>query len=177
MKRTTSSLQLQITLLLTFFLTSLSVAQTGVGIGTTNPSESLDVVGNIELSGALMPNNVAGNANQLLLSSGANAAPVWGLELLNTTQTTRMGKFFSGPFNITSTALQLTLTDPNCTVTSTCALTWINLQPGGPPGPAGPDWEELSYTVTAQAGQWMIYIKNNTGYSISNIQFSFMAFY
>lgn len=163
--------------ILTLLLLTSTVLSAQVGIGTTSPTETLDVVGNVKFSGALMPNNVAGNAKQLLLSEGIGTPPSWGLQLLNTTQTTKLGKYFSGLFSIPGTSLTLTLTDPNCIPSSTCSLTWINLTPSGPPGPTGPDWEELSVTITAQAGQWIFYIKNNTGYSLSNMQFSFFAAY
>ena len=148
-----------------------------VGIGTTTPSESLDVIGNIEYTGALMPNNTPGNANEILLSGGVNSPSVWGPELLNTSQTTEIGKFYSGLFDISSNSLILTLTDPNCKISSTCTLTWIGLTPGGPPGPSGPNWGELSTTITAHDGYWIFYIKNNTGYTMTNMQFSFFAAY
>lgn len=45
--------------------------------GPTNPTEKLDVGGNIKFSGALMPSNSAGTAGQFLLSGGAGTAPVW----------------------------------------------------------------------------------------------------
>lgn len=48
-----------------------------VGIGSTAPSERLDVTGNVRFSGALMPNNAAGTAGQVLTSAGAGAAPTW----------------------------------------------------------------------------------------------------
>ena len=48
-----------------------------VGIGNTAPGEKLDVTGNIKFSGALMPNNTAGTAGQLLQSAGAGVSPVW----------------------------------------------------------------------------------------------------
>jgi|GEM_PF-4480384 hypothetical protein len=47
------------------------------GIGTDNPTEKLDVDGNIKFSGSLMPGNLSGTAGQVLTSSGAGAAPVW----------------------------------------------------------------------------------------------------
>lgn len=49
----------------------------GVGINNTSPTEALDVTGNIRVSGALMPNNSAGTAGQVLTSAGAGIAPTW----------------------------------------------------------------------------------------------------
>lgn len=49
----------------------------GVGVNNTNPTEALDVNGNIRVSGALMPNNTAGTAGQVLTSAGAGVAPTW----------------------------------------------------------------------------------------------------
>ena len=54
---------------------TLLIAQ--VGIGTTEPSETLDVVGNIKFSGALMPNNDAGSSNNFLKSKGGGVNPSW----------------------------------------------------------------------------------------------------
>jgi Repeat of unknown function (DUF5907) len=48
-----------------------------LGLGTSTPSEKLDVTGNIKFSGALMPNNSAGTVGQVLTSTGAGTAPVW----------------------------------------------------------------------------------------------------
>ncbi len=50
---------------------------TNVGIGKTNPSEKLDVAGNVRFSGALMPNNLPGTSGQILISQGAGVAPIW----------------------------------------------------------------------------------------------------
>jgi hypothetical protein len=49
-----------------------------VGVGTTTPNERLDVSGNLQFSGALMPGGNAGSSGQLLRSSGAGSAPTWG---------------------------------------------------------------------------------------------------
>lgn len=58
--------------------TLLNVSNSGrVGIGNATPSEKLDVTGNIRFSGALMPNNTAGTAGQVLTSAGAGAVPTW----------------------------------------------------------------------------------------------------
>ncbi len=48
-----------------------------VGIGVASPSEALDVSGNIQFSGALMPGGNAGAAGQVLVSQGVGNAPVW----------------------------------------------------------------------------------------------------
>jgi hypothetical protein len=48
-----------------------------VGINSNNPSEKLDVVGNIKFSGALMPNNTAGTSGAFLQSAGAGIPPTW----------------------------------------------------------------------------------------------------
>jgi hypothetical protein len=48
-----------------------------VGIGTSLPTEALDVNGNLKWSGALMPNNNAGTSGAILRSNGAGTAPSW----------------------------------------------------------------------------------------------------
>ncbi len=48
-----------------------------VGIGVANPSEALDVSGNMQFSGALMPGGNAGTAGFVLMSQGAGNSPVW----------------------------------------------------------------------------------------------------
>ena len=48
-----------------------------VGIGTTNPTQALDVVGNFQLSGAFMPGGDAGTSGYYLQSQGSGSAPVW----------------------------------------------------------------------------------------------------
>ncbi|MEJ7588613.1 MAG: hypothetical protein WKI04_13715 [Ferruginibacter sp.] len=48
-----------------------------VGIGTINPTQKLDIAGNLRVSGAFMPNNLAGVPGYLLQSNGAGVAPSW----------------------------------------------------------------------------------------------------
>ena len=48
-----------------------------VGIGVAAPSEVLDINGNIQFSGALMPGGNAGNSGQILVSQGAGMPPQW----------------------------------------------------------------------------------------------------
>lgn len=57
---------------------ALTVLKNGnVGIGNTNPTEKLDITGNLKFSGALMPNNLPGTAGQVLTSAGPGLPPTW----------------------------------------------------------------------------------------------------
>ncbi len=56
-----------------------------VGIGLNNPSQKLDVSGNINFSGALMPAGNAGTIGQFLQSQGANTPPIWTTLSISTT--------------------------------------------------------------------------------------------
>lgn len=47
------------------------------GVNVASPSEKLEVAGNVRYSGALMPNNSAGTAGQLLASGGASGPNTW----------------------------------------------------------------------------------------------------
>jgi hypothetical protein len=58
------------------FLFSIA-ANAQVGIGTATPAQKLDVVGNVQFSGALMPGATAGTSGQVLTSSGAASSPTW----------------------------------------------------------------------------------------------------
>jgi hypothetical protein len=60
------------------FSSNFSFTGGNLGINTSvAPTEKLDVVGNVKFSGALMPNNSAGTAGQVLTSAGAGVAPTW----------------------------------------------------------------------------------------------------
>lgn len=48
-----------------------------VGIGSTSPSEILDITGNLKLNGAFMPGNTAGTSGYVLTSAGAGVSPTW----------------------------------------------------------------------------------------------------
>ena len=54
-----------------------TISTGNIGIGTTSPSEKLDVAGAVKFSGALMPNNTAGTSGQVLTSAGSGNAPTW----------------------------------------------------------------------------------------------------
>ncbi|GHM99733.1 hypothetical protein WSM22_12230 [Cytophagales bacterium WSM2-2] len=48
-----------------------------VGLNLASPAQPLDVSGNVQFSGALMPGSSAGTAGQILTSQGAGTAPTW----------------------------------------------------------------------------------------------------
>jgi hypothetical protein len=50
---------------------------TNVGIGTATPAQKLDVSGNVQFSGALMPAGNAGASGQILTSQGPGLPPTW----------------------------------------------------------------------------------------------------
>jgi hypothetical protein len=87
------------------------------GIGTVLPTEKLDVAGSVKFSGALLPNNLAGTAGQVLKSAGIGTPPVWGPQM---TGITAIEKWYLGPqtFNA-ATTYQFTITGvTGCTTAS-----------------------------------------------------------
>ncbi|MBI2310320.1 hypothetical protein HYU90_00630, partial [Candidatus Collierbacteria bacterium] len=54
----------------------MNITAGNVGIGTTNPTQKLDIVGNLQFSGALLPNGSSGTTGQFLISQGTSA-PIW----------------------------------------------------------------------------------------------------
>ncbi|HPQ08292.1 MAG TPA: hypothetical protein PK995_03620 [Bacteroidia bacterium] len=48
-----------------------------LGVGTATPAQRLDVSGNVQFSGALMPAGNAGTSGQILTSQGAGLPPTW----------------------------------------------------------------------------------------------------
>jgi hypothetical protein len=83
-----------------------------IGINNNNPQEKLDVIGNVRFSGALMPNNLAGTAGQVLTSAGAGVAPTW----------TNMPAGITG----TGTATQIAYWSGASSLTSSSNLYWDN---------------------------------------------------
>lgn len=47
------------------------------GLGISNPAQRLDIQGNVQFSGALMPGGSAGTTGKVLQSNGAGTAPTW----------------------------------------------------------------------------------------------------
>ncbi len=69
------------------------------GIGMTAsfaPTEALDVVGNIQMTGAFMPSGSAGTAGQLLQSNGSGSAPTWISNPMASGTSTGQIKYWNG---------------------------------------------------------------------------------
>jgi hypothetical protein len=75
MKKHYTFCRLVITVLFIFAATNM-IAQ-NVGINKTNPNESLDVNGNINVSGTIKANGTDGTANQILMKDNAGTM-IWG---------------------------------------------------------------------------------------------------
>jgi hypothetical protein len=113
---------------------SNSLPESIVGIGTSSPTEKLDVAGNIKLSGALMPNNNAGTSGQVLTSNGSYAAPSWTAKFLSGTATLDFTSTVAGAVtDLTITVTGASVGDPVVigipagSITSTASFTgWVS---------------------------------------------------
>lgn len=79
-----------------------------VGIGTTTPTEKLDVSGNVNVTGALKVNGNAGNPGDVLMSTGAGLS--WGSKMgyKKCTQFTTAGSAtFTVPAGVTEVMVEL----------------------------------------------------------------------
>jgi hypothetical protein len=152
-----------------------SVSAQNVGIGTATPTEKLDVLGNLKFTGALMPNNNAGTTGRLLMSSGPGVAPTWGPPLLNTANTTNIGKFYvNGVALSANTTLTITVADPNCVPGSQISVSWAGLLPGT----AAQNSNVRFYNVQAGAGQFVVVVTNlNVAVGYTGLSLAYTAFY
>lgn len=91
------------------------------GIGTTAPTQKLDVVGAVKFSGALMPNNDAGTSGYILKSAGAGVAPAWSVKMSGINAIER---WYYPPFDLApNTVYTVTATGvTNCTWQSTVVV-------------------------------------------------------
>jgi uncharacterized protein (TIGR02145 family) len=60
-------------LFLSLLALNIQINAQNVGIGTPNPTEKLDVTGNINVTGTIKANGVAGTAGQVLTNNGGNS--------------------------------------------------------------------------------------------------------
>jgi hypothetical protein len=57
---------------------NISLSGTGnLGVGVAVPTQKVDISGNLQFSGALMPAGSGGNSGELLVSQGGSSAPQW----------------------------------------------------------------------------------------------------
>ncbi len=159
-------------------LTPLYLISQNVGIGTTTPSQKLDINGNIKISGALMPNNDAGNSGQLLMSGGAGAAPSWSSPILNPGSTSGFGKYYVLIDTIYFDAnMTLTVLDSNCTPASSISVSFTSAS-GSLPFIDEDDRAGLIINhVEAQNGQFVVSISNKNFFTYLNFQLAYIAFY
>lgn len=156
-------------------LCSYSSAQ-NVGIGTATPTQKLDVLGNIKFSGALMPNNLSGNAGQFLLSAGAGVPPTWGPPLLNPAATTNIGKFYVNGISLpANTIVTYTVADPNCVPGSCIVASFV----GTIPGTLAQVANLRIYNIETQTGQFILRMANlnSPNPSYSGMSVAYIAFY
>ncbi|MCB0401842.1 MAG: hypothetical protein KDD41_07150 [Flavobacteriales bacterium] len=151
-----------------------------VGIGKV-PTEALDVNGNVRFSGALMPNNLPGTANQTLLSNGAGVAPGWSaFTFLNTPAIANIGKYYStlswtGTWS-NNTSLTFTITDANLVCGTHVSAVYISFDCTNSNAiMAGFN----IHNVKVNAGNMAITVRNETGFNFSSggIPFVYVAFY
>jgi len=101
----------------------LTVLNNGkVGIGIELPTEALDVVGNVKFSGALLPNNAAGTAGQVLTSAGPGLVPTWTTPAGGTPALANTNIFVGNASNV-ATAVAMS---GDATIANTGALTIAN---------------------------------------------------
>jgi hypothetical protein len=146
-----------------------------VGIGTSTPSQKLDIVGNLELNGALMPGGAAGTSGQMLLSGGANTACTWSPFIMgNTPATTQIAKYYAllswnGNWGSGTTRV-FTINDPDCTTSSSISVSFTGVN-------ALLD-DILITNVQTDNGSFNVVCINNTGGNLQgSMAIAFVAFY
>lgn len=99
------------------------------GINNNNPQNTLDVNGNINLTGNLKVNDATGSSGQVLTSNGSGSAPSW------TTMGNIIQSYTSGitsflaltgntVFNLTNSALSITVTVPSRIIIFCKTINW-----------------------------------------------------
>ena len=122
------------------------------GINNNAPSEALDITGNVRFSGALMPNNAAGSAGQVLTSAGAGAPPTWAAAAT--------GDITNGG-NTTGAAITIGTNDNNALNFETNNVTRVSIASGASTGGEITNTNVTANTSTVQNAE--TYRVNSTG--------------
>lgn len=146
-----------------------------VGIGVSNPSQKLDVAGNLRITQAFMPGGNAGTSGQLLVSGGNNTAPTWSpFTIGNSSATTIIAKYYaslswSGNWANNTTRV-FTVIDPDCRTSSVIAVSFTGTS-------TTLDNIVINNVQTAN-GSFKVSLTNNTGGGlVGSIAIGFIAFY
>ncbi len=117
-----------------------------VGIGQTLPAQRLDVLGNVQFSGALMPAALAGATGQVLVSQGVGVAPTWvapgSLGTTGTPGNNALSKTTAEPAGINCATggqkIETGVDNNTNNVLDASEITATNYVCNGATGPAGP---------------------------------------
>ena len=137
-----------------------------VGIGTTTPTETLDVAGTLKIDSAFLPGNNSGTTNQILISKGPGVPPEWSVPFTNPGTFAGIGKALTNPILITGNGTTvINIIDPNIAIYSVTSRVWYN--PTVSAGGVLSDIAQLNDQWVLSPTGWVVYVYNPTGTSFT----------